>query len=1218
MVLLAAGIRHLHAIEMRSAKQYVRGIEENLRSVMDQVEADKQQLEEHLVSSDTATFSNLKLNLASPYYLFYNGRIIYWSNYHFTPKYRDIAYGERVGCVHTDDQYYIFRRDSIRRQGRDYMAVFVVPLVNEASGNEYIRRTVNPDIFSDSNFDISLVKLDQGEAVSMASDTLFYIKFFSSYSAHEVWLQLVYALLFVTFLVAMAWVVHLLYNNAAPPTNGQKAWWTLVLVLLVMRAVMLISGFPSKYLSWALFDARYYASSFLNPSLGDLILNLLALGVPAWFLFRHYARPTLAKRLLLLRDQHRRMLSVALAFSTFFWLAVHYLIIESLSFHSQWSMDITEGFDFVPLKIVSYLIFFCSGAIYFLYVHVAFTLFFRLNSHQRLGAIVHFALGGLLFAIVAWIAQGAFWHILLVNTAFFVILMLFRLYRYLSRIQYLTFVYLFIFGLPPAVSGAFASYRFFQNNLQYSQERVASQLVVENDPITEYLLNEAAEKIRSDVFIQNRIFSPYASKSIIEQKIKRVYLNNSLEQYDVRVYVFNSRGEPFERGDRPANFNEIKQLFGRYQTESEGLFFINQPGTSEPKRYLYFIDIKRYDQVAGHVLLDLKLRRFVPNMNTVYPLLLLDNRFSAMQAPAIGNEGLSYGIFDGENMVYSYGSYNYKKAEEHFRLSNQRLFDRGIRLSDYQHAGYKTTGDNYIVVSSRLYPLHFFVTNVSFYFLLFVFSMLLVLLVISIYLWAQRTGQNYATRIQLYLNFAFFAPLIIISVTTVSVIVRSYIRDLENQYLQRAENLAGEISDNLSRYDEGEIDGEWLSNEIFQIAQYAEQDLNVFNPAGRLIASSQPLIYENELLSSHINPEAYIQLVEEQYNHAILEEEVGSLRYKNTYIAVKSFDSGSLVGILSLPFFASSDELEKHVVSALSNILNIFVCVFILFLIIAYYASKNLTFPLRLITQKIRRTTLSGYNEPLSWHSEDEIGLMVSEYNRMLVHLEESKTALARSEKESAWREMARQVAHEIKNPLTPMKLTLQHMKRRMQDEKPDVAAQRQIDSLLEQINTLSDIATSFSAFAKMPAPQSERFEITALIRETVALYDKSEKGSLKSNLEEGRFFVIGDRQWIGRALSNIIINGFQASDDEEQAIVHVRFYMISTERVRIEIADNGSGISPEIADKIFTPNFSTKYSGSGLGLAIAKRGIEHAGGEIWFETTEGHGTAFFLEFPTA
>ncbi|MEO1655280.1 MAG: ATP-binding protein, partial [Bacteroidota bacterium] len=282
-----------------------------------------------------------------------------------------------------------------------------------------------------------------------------------------------------------------------------------------------------------------------------------------------------------------------------------------------------------------------------------------------------------------------------------------------------------------------------------------------------------------------------------------------------------------------------------------------------------------------------------------------------------------------------------------------------------------------------------------------------------------------------------------------------------------------------------------------------------------------------------------------------------------------------------------------------------------------YFASQILTVPLRLITQKIKKTTFYNYNEPLEWNSKDEIGLFVDEYNKMLKKLDKSKEALVRSQKESAWREIAQQVAHEIKNPLTPMKLALQHLQMRLQTQGERVKAVfgRSFDMLLTQVETLSDIATSFSSFAKMPIPISERFEISEVLKDSQSLYS-NEDIDLDLNIEQGKYYVRGDRRLMGRIFTNLIKNAIEAVPENRKPVIRIFLGGAVEGLVLIEFRDNGVGIDQKVKEKIFMPNFSTKSTGSGIGLAVAKRGIEHAGGRIWFDTEENLGTSFFIELP--
>jgi len=324
------------------------------------------------------------------------------------------------------------------------------------------------------------------------------------------------------------------------------------------------------------------------------------------------------------------------------------------------------------------------------------------------------------------------------------------------------------------------------------------------------------------------------------------------------------------------------------------------------------------------------------------------------------------------------------------------------------------------------------------------------------------------------------------------------------------------------------------------------------------------------------------------------------------------------MGILSVPFFESKQELNEKIIDVFNSIIDIFTIVFIVFVVLSYFASRILTEPLQMITQKIRKTTLSDYNEPLEWNSEDEIGLLVDEYNSMLKKLETSKKALAQNEKETAWREMAKQVAHEIKNPLTPMKLTLQMMQVKLQRQEQEVqdTFERSFDVLLTQVDTLSDIATSFSAFAKMPIPETERFEISSVLKETIDLYRNNRDVDLLVNITKGSFFVLGDKKLMGRIFTNLVLNAIQAGHHERRTQIEINLSKSSQDFILIEIKDNGQGIDEEIKEKIFVPNFTTKLEGSGIGLAVAKRGVEHAGGRIWFETELEIGTSFFIEIP--
>jgi signal transduction histidine kinase len=746
----------------------------------------------------------------------------------------------------------------------------------------------------------------------------------------------------------------------------------------------------------------------------------------------------------------------------------------------------------------------------------------------------------------------------------------------------------------------------------FNQQKFATQLLAENDVLGEYLLSEASKSIQEDPLIRGRFMGgPFASREALEQKIKRVHLNSYFEKYDITALMFNAAGQPIQPFLEKTNYWDhlLKYKKERYKTDYPNLYFISRFGGSTIKEYICFTPIEADKKPMGYIILNLKLKRIIPV--NVYPELLVDKRFIQSQE----SRNYSYAIYKYGNLIYSEGSYNYKRFLNISALDESKAADPGILINDYLHIAVDGEEGKRVVVSALQYPVKSLFSNFSFLFLVLVLCIVVFILIFTLRYRTAKVNTSFATKIQIYLNLAFFLPLFVISVATLSIISSAYKKNLSKLFLKNAESVSNNLRGYVEGYKKNQVTLEELSRELSQIARYSGSDVNIFDEYGRLTASSQPLIYQDGLLSPFINPDAYIKVAAMNDREVMQPESVGKLNYNCVYVGVKSYDGNELLGIISIPFFESKSELDKQMIEVLSTIMNIFTAIFLCFLVFSYFASRILTVPLRLITQKIQKTTLHDYNEPLEWESDDEIGLLVNEYNRMLVKLEESKMALSRSEKESAWREMAQQVAHEIKNPLTPMKLTLQHLQRTLLNGNITVKqqAEKSFITLLDQVDTLNDIATSFSAFAKMPIPKDEIFEIGAVIRKTIELYSNDEEVELQTDIQENAFYVKGDQQLMSRIFTNLILNGIQSvpNDRKPQIFIGLQNY---GNNIRVEIRDNGVGIPENLRHKIFIPNFSTKYAGSGIGLAVAKRGVEHAGGSIWFESEEGVGTSFFIQ----
>jgi nitrogen fixation/metabolism regulation signal transduction histidine kinase len=267
----------------------------------------------------------------------------------------------------------------------------------------------------------------------------------------------------------------------------------------------------------------------------------------------------------------------------------------------------------------------------------------------------------------------------------------------------------------------------------------------------------------------------------------------------------------------------------------------------------------------------------------------------------------------------------------------------------------------------------------------------------------------------------------------------------------------------------------------------------------------------------------------------------------------------------------------------------------------------------------MKKINLGKINEEIVWKRKDEIGELVIEYNKMVAKLDEGAIALAKSEREMAWREMARQVAHEIKNPLTPMKLSLQYLQKAIENNTGNVneLTKSVARTIVEQIDHLSQIAGEFSQFANIGNPKNEVFDLNESIKMITSLHSSGDTMTISWQPSATKIMIFADKTHINRLFTNLLQNAIQAIPENKYGEIVVK-ESVSGSIVLLTITDNGNGIPAIMQNKIFTPNFTTKTSGTGLGLAMCKGIVEQSKGRIWFETEEGTGTVFYVELPLA
>lgn len=1165
---------------------------------------------------ESFSFTNLTIPSHHPYYIFTeSGDLVYWSDFAFMPDFELVNPVANQRILEDRFGIYFSKIKRFSRNNKGYWLIQIHPLYYKRDiQNEFLESGFNKSVFGNGLVALSESKEDGfKDVIGSKGEFLFSVYFDPDYLPVEPSNKLTILIFFFSLLILvlmLAREIVLVYWR-----KGEKIRSILYagLVLFIVRALMLLFRFPRDYFDFDLFDPTGYASSYFNPSLGDLFINIICFAILFGMMLAYIAgkefKTWLGARKI--RYNSHWFLILSYLTSTALLLVFYSLYIDILS-NSQWDLNVLSLPTLDWFKFISLLVVFIGGAGYFMFTVLILNLIFYDNSVSKPKAIytlIYFSIPFLVvFGYLNWMWAAAYMaHFILLVAAIH-----FNLYQHIFKIGLNTFLTFFFGCLIAAIITGIASHQVYLSRNFQSKLSFGSQQLIENDILAEFFLSDIMTRVSEDIFIKTSLVDPLMQKEPIDKKIRKIHMDNYFDQYALKIKVFNAIGDNvLDRG----NINELDELRrvyvkSDYATSVRNLYFINQGKEGEGNQYFAFIPLYREDVYIGTVFLELRQLRILAG--SVFPKLLMDEKYVG----SLNQKKYDFAVYEDGELQYGVGLFNYRAADLKSVLEQPVLYETGVYRKKFHHIGVGEN-DRVIIVSSSVYPFYYILADISLFFLGFIAFTLIGLLSVT---FSKRMGSfdfNYATKLQLYLNFAFFFPILIISLIIVGLFTNSYQEELHRQYLQKASLVKDNLSNVIEKQRTGLLGKEELEEAMNNLSGNANTDINLYNNKGILISTSQPNIFDKKVLTHYINPNAIVELVEGQNNLVLLEETIGNLNFKSVYAAIRSNDGQDVQAILAVPFFESETELDLLIADVLSNIINIFVLVFILFLFISYFVSKNLTFPFKLLTQKLKVTGLEN-NEPMYWPANDEIGLLVNEYNNMLYKLDASKKELAETEKESAWREMAKQVAHEIKNPLTPMKLTLQHLLRLQAEGNLDdpKKLKQPIETLIHQVDTLSDIATSFSNFAKMPQPKKELMDFKAVVLGTLELFKnrENEKIIFGDLTEDGTLTVLGDKQLFGRIIANLIINGFQASDHQKKALIHV-FLRIIEDQVVLEIRDNGKGIREELRDKIFMPNFSTKSDGSGLGLAIAKRGVETEGGKIWFDTIEGKGTSFFLSF---
>ena len=474
-------------------------------------------------------------------------------------------------------------------------------------------------------------------------------------------------------------------------------------------------------------------------------------------------------------------------------------------------------------------------------------------------------------------------------------------------------------------------------------------------------------------------------------------------------------------------------------------------------------------------------------------------------------------------------------------------------------------------------------------------------------------------RIRIF--FSMILLVLLASILILGVTVYQYdeqTQDYNLQRFERKESTAIQIIDlELSNKTTYPVNSENLykifKERIYEISSINRLNISIYDLNGNLLVSSITNAFEE----NNIGPLSYNVLKDlaQNSNHRIVKTRVEDGNgYQSSYSYIND-PKFKRIGIVEFQFTQDNSEIEYELREFISRLSLVYLLMLIIAIALAYFLSSYITKSIKSISDKMEQTQLNQRNEKILLHAAgSEIEILVDAYNNMIDQLEESAIKLAKSEREQAWREMAKQVAHEIKNPLTPMRLSVQSFERKFNPEDENIREKlsEYSKTLIQQIDVMSAIASAFSDFAKMPTQNKEEIEVISVIKLAIDIFNDE---SIQFHSEEKELFAFLDKTQLIRVLTNLVKNALQATEETENPEIIVDVSSES-EFLKISVSDNGKGIANELKELIFEPKFTTKTSGMGLGLAMIKNIIEAYDGNISFTSEKNKGTTFTVILP--
>lgn len=1013
--------------------------------------------------------------------------------------------------------------------------------------------------------------------------------------------------------------IHLVAESLA----RNRVWKGIVFLGVTLFALRLIIYWLPGLLNlrqFELFDPSIYGSNMVQRSLGDLLMNSVFfcwLVLFTWYKVHHVSN--FINRWPQWLQWAAGIVSVSmLIYSTFILSSV----IRSIVADSKISFDVTNFFSLDRYTVVGFIVLATLTLAYYYLTQLLFRIIFPLFGKNTWPVYFAIAFSGLVYLTIKSGDPTVLFYIPVLGWLLFYTWVVNREGLILTRIRINIagiLFWIFIFSV------SIAAIMLAENKKAEWEKRkfYADKLATQTDASSERLMSIALKYLDNDFLQDNfyRFTDSVKSRQLQDSILRRTY-NVYSNIFETRLYVYDSAGKSLYNKDANTTFDAMNTIVTMQANP-----------TDIPDLYYYETAFDKYTYITERIITDTTGRKlgyfFIVSTPRKYSTgeALLPELFKQYKENSPENSPIySYAVYSQGKLITPSNKYPFPTRLDQKQPKKNEFTEESN--GDYDELWYRTSNEKVVVIARKTDTVIESITLFSYIFCSFLFLVFIVQ-VLSLMLKAVNDWEGFKRffhfniRNQVHSTIIFISifSFIIIGIATINFFKSRYNRNnrdklsrtmniMVNEMEKRISNSDGvvKLSDSTSNYN--------LQDLVNEVSGIHGVDVNVYDLNGDLQVSSIKTVYDKGVLSTKMNPVAYYHLSRLNQVEHVQEESIADVPYLSVYAPVRNED-GKEYAYLSVPYFTSQPELNQEISNFIVTVINLNAFILLIAGLIALFITNRITRSFSVISDKMKDVNLGRLNEEIQWNRDDEIGDLVKEYNKMVGKLGESAEALAKTEREGAWREMARQVAHEIKNPLTPMKLSIQYLQKAIDSNSPNVKelSGNVANTLIEQIDHLSKIAADFSQFANIGNMNMEIFDLHEVLRSLQALYRTDPNTEFTWHPVPKRIMVNADKTQMNRLFTNLFANAVEACSGRNCVIV-ISEIEAETDRVKISIKDNGEGIAPEMRSRIFIPNFTTKSSGTGLGLAMCKSIVEQANGKIWFETQVGEGTTFHVELP--